>query len=130
MIAAIGTILGKRNEYQKQWYQRNKDNVKARVRAREQSLRAELLEALGNKCSCCGESTKHFLAVDHINGVSDEERELAAQYKRGLKTGRRPRLSGDLLYIFALARLDQFQVLCHNCNLGRELNGGACPHKG
>jgi hypothetical protein len=21
-----------------------------------------------------------------------------------------------------------FQVLCHNCNMGRQINGGVCPH--
>ena len=21
-----------------------------------------------------------------------------------------------------------FQVLCHNCNLGKKINGGVCPH--
>jgi hypothetical protein len=25
--------------------------------------------------------------------------------------------------------VDTFQVLCFNCNIGRERNGGMCPHK-
>jgi hypothetical protein len=24
---------------------------------------------------------------------------------------------------------DRFQLLCHNCNMGKHMNGGICPHQ-
>jgi hypothetical protein len=116
-------------ELQRLWYQKNKERVKTNVRNRARALRLELLEKLGNKCACCDEAQLKFLAIDHINGISDEERELAAKSKRGIKGGKRLRLSGDMLCLFAMARLEQFRILCHNCNMGRHLNGGCCPHE-
>jgi hypothetical protein len=78
----------------------------------------EVVVAYGGKCSCCGEKEKRFLQVDHIN--SDGGPERAA----GIATGNLYR---------RLKRLgfprDRYQLLCANCNHGRYLNGGVCPHK-
>ncbi len=32
------------------------------------NLRAKVLSHYGGKCSCCGESTPEFLAIDHTEG--------------------------------------------------------------
>jgi hypothetical protein len=81
--------------------------------------RLEALKAYGGEspqCVCCGEQTLQFLALDHINGGGHAQRK---------ETG------GGGFYVW-LRRHNYpagFQVLCHNCNFGRQINGGTCPHK-
>lgn len=70
----------------------------------------------GAACRCCGESNIFFLSMDHVEGNGADHR----------RTGR----VGNNIYSW-LKRNNYprgFQVLCHNCNHGRYLNGGACPH--
>lgn len=67
-----------------------------------------IFEFYGDICSCCGETEKLFLSIDHIN--------------RG---GRQARES---IYDYARTKRDDLRILCMNCNWGRERNGGVCPH--
>lgn len=82
-------------------------------------MRAAILHAYGGEhpaCACCGESQPLLLALDHINGGGHQQRQ-----ERG----------GGGFYTW-LKRNNYppgFQVLCHNCNMGRQLNGGICPHR-
>ena len=73
----------------------------------------------GHKCVCCGETTPMFLTIDHVNndGFLD-------------KTSGGHRRSGAYLYrkIIKEGFPDKYQVMCFNCNLGRNINGGLCPH--
>lgn len=86
----------------------------ARQRERMEALRA--YSGQTPKCACCGEKMLHFLSLDHINGGGAKQRK---------ETG------GGGFYTW-LRRHNYpagFQVLCHNCNLGRQINGGTCPHQ-
>lgn len=80
--------------------------------------RIEILRAYGGPepaCVCCGEREPVFLALDHINGGGGQQRK---------------ELGGGGFYTW-LRRNGYpagFRVLCHNCNFGRQLNGGICPH--
>lgn len=66
-------------------------------------------------CVCCGEREPVFLALDHINGGGNRQhRELGG--------------GGFYAWLRKNNYPVGFRVLCHNCNLGRELNGGICPH--
>lgn len=67
-----------------------------------------------NCCECCGEKQRLFLTVDHINN-----------------DGFKDKISGHYLYIWILKNNfpDGFQIYCMNCNLGKHLNHGVCPHK-
>jgi len=68
-------------------------------------------------CQCCGEENLYFLTIDHINGNGSKHRREsvgAAHICGWLKKHRFP---------------DGYQVLCMNCNFGRKLAGGVCPHK-
>jgi len=82
------------------------------------AVRDEVIAAYGGQCACCGESEPRFLQVDHINCDGSTER------AKGIVTGSLYR---------KLKRLgfprDRYQLLCANCNHGRYLNGGICPHK-
>lgn len=82
-------------------------------------VRLEALQAYSEgtpSCVCCGEEMLHFLALDHINGGGGKQRK---------ETG------GGGFYTW-LRRHNYptgFRVLCHNCNFGRQINGGTCPHE-
>lgn len=70
----------------------------------------------GARCSCCGEDTIQFLTIDHINDDGAEDartRTQATLYEAVVKRG------------FPTT----FRILCLNCNRGRWLNGGTCPHE-
>jgi hypothetical protein len=92
----------------------------ATQRAKSATLKLETFEAYGGaKCYCCGETQLMFLAIDHMNNDGYEHR---MKIKR----------QGNQLY--AWLKREGFpagyQVACHNCNHGRYLNGGLCPHQG
>lgn len=88
-------------------------------RAAHRRVRMEALRAYGGDapaCTCCGESVLQFLALDHVNGGGHAQRQ---------ETG------GGGFYVW-LRRHNYpagFQILCHNCNFGRQINGGTCPHQ-
>lgn len=80
------------------------------------TTRLEVLAAYGNKCSCCGESEPAFLSIDHINndGASHRRQIKRANIYWWLKRNNFPK--------------DNFELLCHNCNMAKGLYG-KCPHK-
>jgi len=91
------------------------DEIRVRRKQRNILYRQKCLSAYGRKCACCGESQERFLTIDHVNGDG-------AAHRKSI---------GETLYTW-LGKHDYpegFQVLCFNCNCGRQLNGGICPHK-
>lgn len=75
----------------------------------------------GTECVCCGESNQLFLTLDHAKGGGSKDRATNGGrnykyyiYKRAQETGEWP---------------TGLQVMCFNCNCGRNLNGGVCPHR-
>lgn len=138
----------KNPDYGKTWYENNKevrrvqarsaywvdpDKSRARSRARNRSLsketrndyarkarvklRSEVYDHYGAYCACCGEKEQKFLTVDHVNGNGKEHRKTAGG------------VLGTLHDIRRRGFPPEFQILCFNCNQGRQLNGGICPHK-
>jgi len=79
-------------------------------------LRYEILLNYGNKCQCCNEKTVKFLSLDHKN---DDGHQHRRQFS-----------SSIMFYKWIIDNKypDSLQILCHNCNHGRYLNGGTCPH--
>lgn len=91
----------------------------SKQRDRTLSLKREVMEAYGGKCQCCGESEIAFLSIDHINNDG---------YKHRSEIG----VGGTIIYSFLKKKgfpKEGFQVLCFNCNHGKHINGGVCPHK-
>ena len=81
-------------------------------------LRAEMIAAYGGRCACCGEAEEAFLQLDHVENDGHLDRKA---HKTSAK-------------LFAvLKRLgwprDRYQLLCANCNFGKLMNGGVCPHQ-
>jgi hypothetical protein len=92
-----------------------------------QALKLAAFDAYGGrKCSCCGEDRLLLLTIDHVNNDGNKHRR--EMFKKPVGK-RRP--GGTLLYSWLKANNypPGFQVLCWNCNMGKHLNGGVCPHK-
>ena len=83
---------------------------------------ADLKEAVfvaygGFLCACCGETEKKFLSIDHLYGGGTAHRKIVGtgqSFHRWLKKNGYP---------------EGYQILCFNCNWGKYLNNGVCPHK-
>jgi hypothetical protein len=83
-------------------------------------LRRAVFEGYGNKCACCGESNSAFLQLDHVqNDGAAERRHLTGINKRNTATYRKAVKENFP---------DRYQLLCANCNWGKRMNGGICPH--
>ncbi len=78
--------------------------------------------AYGDKCSCCDETELKFLTIDHVNNDG-------AEHRRSLGTRRAGNTWQVYRYIINNNYPDDFQILCYNCNCGRNRNQGVCPHK-
>ena len=92
-----------------------------RRRGREywSKLRHEAIMAYGGyRCARCGETEPKFLTLDHIfNDGSAHRKEIG---NRG---------SGIFKWLRDHQYPAGFQILCMNCNHGKALNQGICPHK-
>src|SRR5208337_3761498 len=71
----------------------------------------------GRTCKCCG-LTAHedFLHLDHVNNDGGEHRKLIGP-------------AGIYLWSVRNRFPNTIQPLCANCDSGKRINGGICPHK-
>lgn len=100
------------------------ENERKRGREYWQNLRREALDAYGGVCSCCGESEELFLTFDHVNNDGAEHRrELTGRSDNGKGAS-----SATLSWMKKEGYPDSIQILCMNCNMGKQRNGGVCPH--
>lgn len=102
------------------YYHRHRERNLAWQRAYRQRLKDEVYAAYGGYvCACCGETQKIFLTLDHIKNDGTAHRK-----QMGSRGG---------IAIYVWLRKHKFppgiQVLCFNCNHGKQLNHGVCPHK-
>ena len=98
--------VAQRRAYNRQW---NK-NVKIRV-----------LEHYGGnppRCVCCNESILQFLTIDHTNNDGSLQRKTNPFTRHHLG-----------YWLWQNGYPNGYQVLCWNCNVGKGLSGGQCPHK-
>ncbi|SRR6266581_2188188 len=89
----------------------------ARIKERGRTLRFQILKGYGEKCICCSETEPIFLDLDHVHNNGAEER----------KTTRK----GYVLYAWVIQNNfpSDYQLLCKNCNWGKYINKGVCPHQ-
>lgn len=107
----------KRSEYYKEWYKKNKDRHNAKTKENHKKNKEKVVNRYGGKCSCCGENELDFLAIDHIDNNGNEHRKevgSGTRFASWLKRNNYP---------------EGYQVLCHNCNFSKFINGGTCIHK-
>lgn len=111
-------VKAQRKAYWDKYYVLNKAEINERVSDIQKRLRKEVFSAYGNVCSCFGEDEFVFLSLDHVLGDGALDKRTSGRRGHSL-----------LLKIKALGYPDTYRILCHNCNLGRYLNGGVCPHE-
>ena len=98
------------------WWLKNKVRLSKYRREHYKSRRILCLEHYGSKCNCCGEAELSFLVIDHVNNDGRKHR----------KEIRNNRIHP---WLIRNNFPEGFQVLCQNCNWGKHVNGGVCPHK-
>jgi hypothetical protein len=94
---------------------------KRRYPAKKDKLKTEVLTHYGNgklACVCCGTTGLVFLTLDHIHGREANDRGPNKKDGRAL-----------CAYVKRNNYPEGFQTLCWNCNSGRQINKGICPHK-
>lgn len=97
----------------KRWNElKNKDRRNQRTK-----LRLGLIQKLGGKCVCCGETHEHFLQVDHVNGDGNAHR-------RSVKGGS----AGVFRDLLKNPGKYEVRVLCANCHNAITFYG-SCPHE-
>ena len=84
-------------------------------------IKTILYDHYGRSCECCGENNLKFLSIDHINNDGNLQR---LQFK-----GQEKLFTHVAKQIASGIAPTDLRVLCHNCNFGRQHNGGICPHK-
>lgn len=72
----------------------------------------------GEKCACCGETTRLFLTLDHMNNDGNIDRKQHG--RKDIQVA---------CWIIKNNFPSSFQILCMNCNWGKHRNKGICPHK-
>jgi hypothetical protein len=96
--------------------------LRSRSRMSREKLRDLVYQKYGGYiCACCRECEKLFLTIDHIKNNG-------AAHRKSIMSG-----PGTSEHLYSWLRDNNFpqgfQVLCMNCNLGKQRNGGICPHK-
>jgi hypothetical protein len=81
--------------------------------------KVETINHYGIVCACCGEDNVDLLTIDHVNGGGKKHRK-----EIGVRAG-----YGFYSWLRNNNFPTGFQVLCFNCNDGRSVNGGICPHE-
>lgn len=89
------------------------EKAQMRRKQTERKLKDAVLDIYGRACACCGEKEPLCLTLDHVDNDGRFDVHGHKLYKQILDS--------DFL------RAD-LQTLCYNCNIGRYLNGGICPH--
>jgi len=106
------------NEYGRKYYSDHQDGFRVNARQRSMNVKRLVIDHYGGRCNCCGEDRLAFLTIDHVDGRGNKHRDSVG---RG---------NGRDFYHWLIQNdfPSGFQVLCFNCNCGRSVNGGVCPH--
>ncbi len=106
------------NAYYKKWRSKNIEKARRIVNESIAKIKLEVMTHYGLQCACCGEDEYTFLTLDHINNDGAEHRKSLSDH-----FARR---------IYLWARKNNYpsslQTLCMNCNWGKRMNSGVCPH--
>ena len=124
LLAECKTCSRKRNakRYHSEKYIEIREKDNAAMRQKRVAVREKVFAAYGGYiCVCCGETEKTFLTIDHINNDG-------ANHRRSI-TGKRTS-AGYHTYIWLVKNgfPTGYQVLCMNCQHGKRMNNGICPH--
>lgn len=99
------------------YYDQNRQVILSKKQQADRQLKAEVMEAYGGKCECCGEDHIEFLTIDHVNGDGAEHRSALGKGRRVYADIKRQGFPKD-----------KYRCLCLNCNISLGFYG-YCPHK-
>jgi hypothetical protein len=94
-------------------------------RKRYQQIKDEVFAHYGGYiCACCGETEKIFMSLDHINndGAEFRTRTFGSRFCAGYRTY-------EWLWRNGYPEECKLQILCANCQYGKRMNNGICPHQ-
>jgi hypothetical protein len=106
----------KRLAYAKRHHKKHRSRLLAEMKAAAAARKQTVMAHYGGACHCCGISHLAFLTIDHIEGRTRATRRIAGSGQRTYQ------------YLIRHHFPPGYQVLCWNCNQGRAVNGGICPH--
>lgn len=100
---------------------KTKEKYRKRDKERKTEIKLKVISHYSPslKCVCCGESEWNFLSIDHIHNNGN----LHKKQNKNLHGG------ASMYYWLIKHNFPKgFQVLCMNCNFGKRMNDGICPH--
>lgn len=97
-------------------YHERRDEIKIQMRLFRSSLKKEMIDAYGGRCSCCGETAVEFMTLEHLNHDGKEHRK---SFRSSQSTWADLRRRGW--------PKEGYTVMCMNCNWARR-HGKECPH--
>ncbi len=106
--------------YRREWGYKHPGYFSKMVSKHANKLRQHVINGYGGECVCCKERNSMFLVVDHVNNDGNIKRKLSRHMEIGANLYRR--LIQDNFP-------SDYQLLCYNCNMGKRLNLGVCPHR-
>jgi hypothetical protein len=123
-------------EVAKEWRKNNPEKFHATQRRAYKAIRLEALQHYSGKdipdCRCCGESMIEFLHFDHIKGDGASHRLEIGMRQGGAGREQKHKVNiganGLPYWLKKNGWPEGFQVLCANCNLGKD-TGKYCPHE-
>lgn len=91
-----------------------------RTREHWRKYRKLVFDHYGWVCKCCGETMTEFMSLDHINNDGHHDKNPGGSKK-----------SGKELYLLVVKQNfpPKYQTLCMNCNWGKKVGNGKCPHE-
>lgn len=112
----------RKNSSRLAWYYAHREHSIAQMRRYREELKDACYSAYGGYiCTCCEETERSFLCLDHVNND-------------GYKHRKEMRSRGGVAIYYWIRKNNfptgLFQVLCYNCNQSKRLNNGVCAHKG
>lgn len=108
----------KDKDYFKNYYKEHPDLYKKSRKKYYEKIKQIVFNHYGSVCVCCGEREQKFLTIDHKNNDGANFRN-----KKGIK--------GNSIFFWIIRNNfpNSLQILCWNCNYGKYLGDGICPHQ-
>lgn len=108
-----------RTKTKQYWGRLHPEENKMAQREYKMRCRKTVFDHYGRKCNCCGEINEKFLTIDHVNNDGNLD-----------KTPSGKKITGSDLCLKIIRENfpDTYQILCYNCNCGKRVNNGSCPH--
>ena len=105
----------------KGYYYANKSKIVKTMKEHRIKIKTAAIAILGDKCACpgCNETNIKFLTIDHVHNNGARHRKQIGNSSNKLHQWivDSPHRATRVL-----------RLLCWNCNCGRAVNSGICPH--